>query len=181
MYYIISKFLCWTCMLWFIQEYYCLPTSSFPVATTDATALISIAKSRYERGLDDYDEASDRQARGMMDVAEYEDHHETHDEPVKEQKAIQGDPWAGYYDFLINEGSFKFWAAFQLVTAVILVYASFAAVYYAKFNVIAPDYDDDYDVFGRSYDKPPSSSLWSGLSAQSFQRIFDAISSKKYT
>lgn len=24
------------------------------------------------------------------------------------------DYWAGYYDFLINEGSYKFWAVFQV-------------------------------------------------------------------
>lgn len=25
------------------------------------------------------------------------------------------DYWAGYYDFLINEGSYKFWAVFQVM------------------------------------------------------------------
>lgn len=25
------------------------------------------------------------------------------------------DYWAGYYDFLINEGSYKFWAVFQVI------------------------------------------------------------------
>lgn len=47
-----------------------------------------------------------------MEDVHYEDHHEEHE---KEQKAIQGDPWSGYYDFLINEGSFKFWAVFQVI------------------------------------------------------------------
>lgn len=40
------------------------------------------------------------------------DHEEMKEMP--EQKAVKNDPWAGYYDFIINEGSFKFWAAFQV-------------------------------------------------------------------
>ncbi|XP_044765819.1 uncharacterized protein LOC123322053 [Coccinella septempunctata] len=165
------------CFCFLLHEYSAVPTTTtFPVATTDPSALITVPKSRYERGLEDYDESSNIQKRGMMEI-----HYDDHEESEKEQKAIQGDPWAGYYDFLINEGSFKFWAVFQLVTALILVYASFAAVYYAKFNVIAPDYSDDYDLLGRSYQKSSASSLWSGLSVQNFQRILDAISSKKYT
>jgi len=27
----------------------------------------------------------------------------------------KADYWAGYYDFLINEGSYKFWAVFQVI------------------------------------------------------------------
>lgn len=34
---------------------------------------------------------------------------------MPEQKAVKNDPWAGYYDFIINEGSFKFFAAFQVL------------------------------------------------------------------
>lgn len=53
--------------------------------------------------------------RGMMDY----DHEEMKEIPemseMPEQKAIKNDPWAGYYDFIINEGSFKFWAAFQVI------------------------------------------------------------------
>ncbi|KAK9889387.1 hypothetical protein WA026_004661 [Henosepilachna vigintioctopunctata] len=167
----------WAFSLTFFTEIYSMPsTSSLPVATTDSTALISFPKSRYERGLDNYDEALYRRERGLDE--HYAEHYE---EPKEQKKAVQGDPWGGYYEFLINEGSFKFWAVFQLVTAVILIYASLAAVYYAKFNVIAPDYVDDYDVLGRSNAQLPSSSLWSGLSAETFQRIFDALSSKKYS
>ncbi|KAJ8918771.1 hypothetical protein NQ315_015091 [Exocentrus adspersus] len=141
---------------------------------------------RYEQGLEDYDEAQARmrQSRGMMmDDMDYHSHHPMDDHKDKEeQKAVQQDPWAGYYDFLINEGSFKFWAVFQLVTAALLIYSAFAAVYYAKFNVITPDYDYYDDFFGRSNsDSAPSSTFWSGLSSQTFQRILDAVSSKKYT
>jgi hypothetical protein len=33
---------------------------------------------------------------------------------VEEGRYIKGDPLNGYYDFLINEGSYKFWAIFQV-------------------------------------------------------------------
>lgn len=59
--------------------------------------------------------------RGMnnmdMDMMDYDhdDHHDDHHhDEMEEQKAVKQDPWAGYYDFLINEGSFKFWAVFQV-------------------------------------------------------------------
>lgn len=74
----------------------------------------------------------------------------------------------------------------QLATAALLVYSAFAAIYYAKFNVITTDYDYYYDFFGRSdsgrssSDSSPSpGSSW--ISAQTFQRILDAITSKKYS
>lgn len=52
------------------------------------------------------------EGRGMMDY----DHEDMKEMPeMPEQKAIKNDPWAGYYDFIINEGSFKFWAAFQVI------------------------------------------------------------------
>lgn len=79
---------------------------------------------RYEKGLEDYDEAAARmrQARGMMD--DYHDHDHDHipehpvmkEEMKEEKKATATDPWASYYDFIINEGSFKFWSVFQVGT-----------------------------------------------------------------
>lgn len=33
---------------------------------------------------------------------------------VGEARYIKGDPLKGYYDFVITEGSYKFWAAFQV-------------------------------------------------------------------
>lgn len=33
---------------------------------------------------------------------------------VEEGRYIKGDPLKGYYDFIITEGSYKFWAAFQV-------------------------------------------------------------------
>lgn len=83
---------------------------------------------RYERGLEDYDEAEVREGRGMMmdsgmmdsgmdSNMDDHDHDHDHDHDMQEQKAVKEDPWASYYDFIINEGSFKFWAAFQVSQA----------------------------------------------------------------
>jgi hypothetical protein len=33
---------------------------------------------------------------------------------VEEGRYIKGDPLNGYYDFIINEGSYKFWSIFQV-------------------------------------------------------------------
>lgn len=35
---------------------------------------------------------------------------------VGEGRYIKGDPLKGYYDFIITEGSYKFWAVFQVTT-----------------------------------------------------------------
>ncbi|XP_060516059.1 uncharacterized protein LOC132695670 [Cylas formicarius] len=158
---------------------------NFPVATTEKFSATP-EKTRYEQGLEDYDEEqqSMRQSRGMMmedDTIDYHDHHHEHKEEKEKPKAVAEDPWQGYYDFIINEGSFKFWAVFQLVTAALLIYSAFAAVYYAKFNVITTDYDYYDDFYGRGRSNTDSSSIWSGLSSQTFQRIMDALSSKKYS
>ncbi|KAI5635588.1 hypothetical protein NE865_11668 [Phthorimaea operculella] len=40
-------------------------------------------------------------------------HHDTTPKPMKQGRYT--DPWAGYYDWIINEGSFKFWSVFQLL------------------------------------------------------------------
>ncbi|XP_068626483.1 uncharacterized protein [Battus philenor] len=94
------------------------------------------------------------------------------------------DPWAGYYDWIINEGSFKFWSVFQLFTAALLLYACLSAIYYAKFNPILPDYSMEYDDYflersaGRNARSVEPSELASGLSwmnPRTFQFILDAI------
>lgn len=39
------------------------------------------------------------------------------DEEMDDTKAMtqpKAEYWGGYYDFLINEGSYKFWAVFQV-------------------------------------------------------------------
>lgn len=52
----------------------------------------------------------------MMDYDHEDIHHieTTTAAPQEEEKAVKTDNWANYYDFIINEGSFKFWAAFQV-------------------------------------------------------------------
>ncbi|XP_030746176.1 uncharacterized protein LOC115875005 [Sitophilus oryzae] len=193
MYY--KVFACYSLFGFSLVFVYC---STIPPPTTESTKMIATTdihtqstseKSRYEQGLEDYDEEKEnyRKSRGMNmddDIVYHDDHHVEPKKEKEEQKAVKDDPWEGYYDFLINEGSFKFWAVFQLVTAALLIYSAFAAVYYAKFNVITTDYDYYDDFYGRSRSiNEPSSwqNLWSGVSSQTFQRIMDAISSKKYT
>ncbi|CAH2102394.1 unnamed protein product [Euphydryas editha] len=129
------------------------------------------------RGFEDY-----------YDEHHYHDHDHDHHETTTAKPMKQGrytDPWAGYYDWIINEGSFKFWSAFQLFTAALLLYACLSAIYYAKFNPILPDYSLEYDDYflerkvGRSARSLDSSEMPSGLSwisPTTFQFILDAIS-----
>ncbi|XP_067010678.2 uncharacterized protein [Anabrus simplex] len=116
------------------------------------------------------------------------DHHDvpplTPPPPPMEQG--KSDAVHSYYEFLINEGSYKFWAVFELLTAALLIYSAFAAVYYAKFTYATTDYSDYDDFFfkrsGDSYTTPaPQEDTFLGLSAATYQRILDAIASKKYS
>ncbi|GFG40658.1 hypothetical protein Cfor_06695 [Coptotermes formosanus] len=112
-------------------------------------------------------------------------------EPNAVAEPRQGDAVSSYYDFLINEGSYKFWAAFQVITAILLIYSAFAAIYYAKYTFSMMDYPDYLDegfFFKRSGEAyvttttaRPSSYSFLGLSSQTFQRIMNALSSKKYS
>ncbi|EDW76133.1 uncharacterized protein Dwil_GK14828 [Drosophila willistoni] len=73
------------------------------------------------------------------------------DNDVGEGRYIKGDPLKGYYDFVITEGSYKFWAVFQVGTAILIIYSTFAAIYYSKVNPLTSDYDyTDYLGGGRS-------------------------------
>lgn len=38
----------------------------------------------------------------------------TTEQAVEEGRYIKGDPLNGYYDFVITEGSYKFWVVFQV-------------------------------------------------------------------
>ncbi|XP_063218538.1 uncharacterized protein LOC134528808 [Bacillus rossius redtenbacheri] len=104
-------------------------------------------------------------------------------------RLARSDPVTNYYDFIINEGSYKFWAVFQVGTAALLIYSAFAAVYYAKYTFATTDYSDyDDDFFRRSGTAytPEKPSLFSGnsflgISPETFQFIMNAISSKKYS
>ncbi|KAM0727253.1 hypothetical protein ACS0PU_006585 [Formica fusca] len=130
------------------------------------------------------------------DNTDYRDHYGddtamNHDDEDDHMKAIsqpKADYWAGYYDFLINEGSYKFWAVFQLATAALLIYSGFAALYYAKVN---PPTTDDYfdDIFRRRRRRRRRRSLprvlatsdrsFAGLDAITFQRIIEAVDAKQ--
>ncbi|XP_029156893.1 uncharacterized protein LOC114929495 [Nylanderia fulva] len=136
--------------------------------------------------------SKDYSTRG--DNTDYQDHYSddtmNHDDENdhSDMKAISQpkvvDYWAGYYDFLINEGSYKFWAVFQLATAALLIYSGFAALYYAKVN---PPTTDDYfdDIFRRRRRRRRRRSLscelaapdrsFAGLDATTFQRIIQAL------
>lgn len=41
---------------------------------------------------------------------------------VAEGRYIKGDPLKGYYDFIITEGSYKFWAGFQVKSSIHIIY-----------------------------------------------------------
>ncbi|XP_046737705.1 uncharacterized protein LOC124406355 [Diprion similis] len=152
--------------------------STTEVASGVATTVQSLRESRWyrpgglARGGDDHDDHDD--------VMDYHDAHEVHHE---EKAMVEGkeDYWGGYYDFLINEGSYKFWAVFQLGTAALLIYSGFAALYYAKVN---PSTDDDYEDYflrrRRSIYRPPQERTFLGLSPEAFQRILDAVAREFY-
>jgi len=188
------------------------------------------APSRYEQGLEDYEEAvarvehmkeEQRSSSNMdqiasifntlntawrktsdnfkeprkVDVVEQEKMSQTDETSlsteVKDQsegRYIKGDPLKGYYDFLITEGSYKFWAAFQLFTAGLMIYSTFAAIYYSKVNPIVSDYDYVTYLGGsRSLadDPEPSenrsnlasllNSHWLQTAAHGFEFVLDAI------
>ncbi|XP_039311585.1 uncharacterized protein LOC120359141 [Solenopsis invicta] len=114
---------------------------------------------------------------------DHEDHEDMNDDENGQTKAMdepKADYWAGYYDFLINEGSYKFWAVFQLATAALLIYSGFAALYYAKVN---PPTTDDYfdDILRRRRRRRRSLPLvardrpFAGLDTATFQRIIEAV------
>ncbi|KFB38471.1 hypothetical protein ZHAS_00005873 [Anopheles sinensis] len=103
---------------------------------------------------------------------------------------IKGDPLNGYYDFVISEGSYKFWVVFQLFTAGLVLYATFAAIYYSKVSPLTSDYDYiDYlngarsFSGGRSMVTQPGSTVWDtvansrwfGPAAQAFEIVMSAI------
>ncbi|XP_053663276.1 uncharacterized protein LOC128712408 [Anopheles marshallii] len=117
-----------------------------------------------------------------------------------EGRYIKGDPLNGYYDFVISEGSYKFWAVFQLVTAAVVIYSTLTAIYYSKVAPLTSDYDYiDYLNGGRAFAgaRPLdgatrtgpatgrrtsgwnwdalSTSSWFGPAAQAFTIVMDAI------
>ncbi|XP_034473443.1 pinin [Drosophila innubila] len=93
------------------------------------------------------DDAQESSVRGLRQKREPE----SASTDVGEGRYIKGDPLKGYYDFVITEGSYKFWAAFQVGTAILIIYSTFAAIYYSKVNPLTSDYDyQDYLGASRS-------------------------------
>ncbi|XP_022221327.2 hepatoma-derived growth factor-related protein 2 [Drosophila obscura] len=115
------------------------------------------------------------------------------DTDVGEGRYIKGDPLKGYYDFVITEGSYKFWAVFQVGTALLIIYSTFAAIYYSKVNPLTSDYDytdylggvrslsgGDADFVDDADAPPPVSTTsrimeWLPRTAHSVKFILDAI------
>ncbi|XP_016977818.1 uncharacterized protein LOC108043563 [Drosophila rhopaloa] len=134
-----------------------------------------------------------RSVRGLRHRRDVEAE-EKADSDVGEGRYIKGDPLKGYYDFVITEGSYKFWAVFQVGTALLIIYSTFAAIYYSKVNPLTSDYDyTDYlggvrSLSGGDADfvddgdasTPPVSSTsrimeWLPRTAHSIKFILDAI------
>ncbi|XP_054267243.1 uncharacterized protein LOC128989380 [Macrosteles quadrilineatus] len=112
--------------------------------------------------------------------------HPTHNGTLDrlQNSSSAGEPRLGvvtnsYYDFLINEGSYKFWAVFQLVTVAILLYSTFAAIYYAKYTFLKEV--ENSEVSESDFLLRSSRSLrgrpFLGLHPATFQRIIDSVAS----
>lgn len=74
-------------------------------ATTTSVAIVNAVKANATA-----DAAQESSERGMRHKREPE----AASTDVGEGRYIKGDPLKGYYDFVITEGSYKFWAAFQV-------------------------------------------------------------------
>ncbi|XP_063979943.1 uncharacterized protein LOC135163967 [Diachasmimorpha longicaudata] len=121
---------------------------------------------------------SSRAYRRGHDIDDDHDHdgHADQDDEMEDSKSMaKSEYWGGYYDFLINEGSYKFWAVFQLATAALLIYSGFAALYYAKVNPSIPDDYDDYFLRRRRRRRDTDSPLFFGIDSATFQRIMDSL------
>ncbi|XP_059481015.1 uncharacterized protein LOC132199926 [Neocloeon triangulifer] len=92
---------------------------------------------------------------------------------------------SNYYDFIVNEYSYKFWAVYMLLASGLLIYSAIAAIYYAKFNTSAVDYEvyDEARSGDATLTKPgtnPLGLIGSLVSVRTFQQIMDAISNNKF-
>ena len=94
--------------------------------------------------------------------------------------------FSGYYDFIVNEYSYKFWAVYMLFASGLLIYSAIAAIYYAKFNTSAVDYElyDEARASGGGSMMTPGANplglVGSLVSVRTFQTIMDAISNTKF-
>lgn len=69
---------------------------------------------RTGRALDESNSTAVESGRGFDDYYDEHHDHETTTTPKPMKQGRYTDPWAGYYDWIINEGSFKFWSVFQV-------------------------------------------------------------------
>ncbi|KAH8329437.1 hypothetical protein KR074_010629 [Drosophila pseudoananassae] len=126
------------------------PTTTTPKSTTTSTTTASPESSEEDTEekvtpstsivVRKGEKGSVRSVRGLRQRREAEAE-EKADTDVGEGRYIKGDPLKGYYDFVITEGSYKFWAVFQVGTALLIIYSTFAAIYYSKVNPLTSDYD----------------------------------------
>lgn len=95
------------------------------------------------------------------------------DFPSEVARLFLGFPHNTYYEFIINEGSYIFWAVFQLATVAILLYSALAAIYYARYTYfnekIPADYDEPFIT------RNAARSAFVGLDPGVYQNIMDAV------
>lgn len=84
------------------------------------------------------------------------------------------EPYYGYDAFLINEYSFKFWSVLQVISALLLIYASVLGVYYSKFTFSDEDFYPPFFIDKKRGER-------SITPTTSFKTIMDSISSDKYS
>lgn len=79
-------------------------TTTTTTRTTDSPPSIVVGENDSDPSDGDEDEDEQDTRRKKRDA----------ENTVGEARYIKGDPLKGYYDFVITEGSYKFWAAFQV-------------------------------------------------------------------
>ncbi|XP_065086293.1 uncharacterized protein LOC135708214 [Ochlerotatus camptorhynchus] len=143
---------------------------SFQVVGPDPASVLS----EWNRmaGVDNGDDSSSGGGPSTSDDADNQNGNSTAVGAAGSARYIQGDPLNGYYDFVITEGSYKFWAIFQILTAILVIYSTFAAIYYSKVSPLTSDYDYiEYLNGGRSFAgarsmdgiSGPAGDMWNGL------------------
>lgn len=51
---------------------------------------------------------------GLKCASKLSEGNSTTEQAIEQGRYIKGDPLNGYYDFIITEGSYKFWVVFQV-------------------------------------------------------------------
>ncbi|XP_049307670.1 caprin homolog [Bactrocera dorsalis] len=116
-------------------------TSTEFVASSEVEETVANSSSNNRNAGSKGDTMARQNAQGNREKRQSTDTAVTESTDVGEGRYIKGDPLKGYYDFVITEGSYKFWAVFQTGTALLIIYSTFAAIYYSKVNPLVSDYD----------------------------------------